>query len=65
MNKEQWQSLKHGDKIKNKYTGDIEVIYEFMNELYIEGIKSLFPIAEFNSGDWEIVRVLERIREDT
>ena len=49
----EWKSLKHGDKIKNKYNGDIEKIYEAFDEKYIEGEKSLFPLSEFDCEDWE------------
>lgn len=41
MRFEEWNSLKHGDKIKHVETSEIETIYvAFDNERYIEGKKA-------------------------
>ena len=51
----EWAGLNHGDKIQHK-NGDVETIYEFDGDKYIEGEKSLFPLSEFDPEDWEIVK---------
>lgn len=55
MTKNEWENLKHGDKIKH-LNGDVETIYEWDNEKYIEGEKSLFPLSDFNHEEWEFVK---------
>lgn len=52
MSKEEWEKLKHGDKIKH-LNGDVETIYEWDGGKYINGEKSLFPLTEFNHKEWE------------
>lgn len=55
MKTNEWLLLKHGDIIKHKKRGDIEKIYIFEGEQYIEGKNSLFPLSEFDCDDWEKV----------
>ena len=55
MTRSEWGNLKHGDKIKH-FNGDVETIYEWDNEKYIEGEKSLFPLSDFNHEEWEIIK---------
>ena len=58
MTWKEWESLKHGDKIKHQ-NGDVEIIYEWDGEKYIDGEKSLFPLSEFNHKEWEILKAQE------
>jgi len=51
MTIKEWNELKHGDKIKHE-NGDVETIYVWNGEKYIEGKKSLFPLAEFDHNEW-------------
>ena len=55
MTRNEWESLKHGDKVKHR-NGDVETIYEWDGEKYIDGEKSLFPLSEFNPAEWEILK---------
>lgn len=56
MTRNEWENLKHGDKIKH-LNGDVETIYEWNNEKYIEGKKSLFPLSEFSYTEWEVIKI--------
>ena len=56
MTKDEWENLKHGDTIEH-INGDVESIYEWDNEKYINGEKSLFPLSEFNYKEWKIIKV--------
>ena len=47
------QDLLAMSAIKN---GDIETVYEWGDEKYIDGEKSLFPLSEFNHKEWEILK---------
>lgn len=55
MTKNEWENLKYGDRIKH-LNGDVETIYEWDNEKYIEGKKSLFPLSDFNHKEWKIIK---------
>ena len=55
MTIKEWVELKHGDVIKHK-DGDVERIYEAFGKKYIEGEKTLFPLSEFESHDWEVIK---------
>ena len=54
MKAHEWMALKHGDKVKHN-NGDVETVYEFAGEKYLEGEKSLFPLSEFDPDDFEKV----------
>lgn len=56
MNWNEWSNLKRGDKIRH-LNGDIETIYEWDGEKYIEGEKSLFPLSGFNHEEWELLTI--------
>lgn len=51
----EWENLRHGDKIRHQ-NGDIETIYEWDGEKYIDGENSLFPLSEFNHKEWEMLK---------
>ena len=53
MTEKEWRNLKHGDKIIHS-NGDIETIYEWNGEKYVDGEKTLFPLSEFSWKDWEL-----------
>lgn len=55
MNWSEWENLKHCDRIRHK-NGDVETIYEWGGEKYIDGEKSIFPLSEFNHKEWEILK---------
>lgn len=55
MTRKEWENLKRGDKIIHQ-NGDVEIIYEWDGEKYIDGEKSLFPLSEFNYKEWEILK---------
>lgn len=55
MDWNEWNNLKHGDKIQHE-NGDIETIYEWDGEKYIEGEKSLFPLSSFNHREWKKIK---------
>lgn len=54
MNWNEWENLKHGDRIKHR-NGDVETIYDWDGEKYIDGEKSLFPLSSFNHEEWELL----------
>lgn len=64
MDRERWESLKHGDKIRfigkwnPTHIGDVDTVVEIPSgEKYIGGLyeSCLWPIDEFDPADWEVV----------
>ena len=51
-----FDELKHGDRIiSNGYYRSVYTVYEYRGELYLTGIKDMWPVTEFNPSDWELL----------
>lgn len=51
-----WNDVHDGDKVRCVEDGSVLECKEWRGEKYLVGARDMWPVAEFDPNDWEIVK---------